>query len=220
VTPAVLSLYASAPPAVRAHVWGRWATCPFGRIVGSVPEQGRVLEVGCGYGLFSNHLALLSHGRDVSGVDVDVDKIVHAQHAAQQARAKGAHVDFHLAPPGEVPDGPWDAIVIVDVLYLLDRDEQMGLIGTCAERLALGGVLVVKEMALEPRWKAAWNHAQEVVAVKVLHITAGEQLTFLDPAVLAATMEQDGLVVTHRRIDRGYPHPHHLIVGARRRSVG
>jgi len=218
--PDVLSLYGSAPLAVRAHVWTRWATCPFARVAAAVPRSGRVLEIGCGYGVFSCHLALSSAERQVLGVDVDVRKIVHAQRAAKRAAARGATCEFHLAPPGDVPEGPWDAVVIVDVLYLLDGDEQAGLLHGCAEQLSLGGVLVVKEMATSPGWKARWNTVQETMSVKVLNITAGDELTFLQPAVLGGWMREDGLVVTHQPLDHGYPHPHHLVVGARRRSVG
>lgn len=217
--PEVLSVYGGAPPAVRAHLAVRWASCPFRRVAARVPDRGRVLEVGCGYGLFSNHLALSSPDREVLGIDIDVRKVVHGQFAAARARARGAHCELHLEPPGEVPDGPWDAIVIVDVLYLLDADAQEGLLRTCAEQVALGGVLVVKEMATTPRWKAIWNTAQETLSVRVLHITAGDRLTFLRPQVLGGWMEEDGLAVTHTDVSRGYPHPHHLITGARRRAV-
>jgi 2-polyprenyl-3-methyl-5-hydroxy-6-metoxy-1,4-benzoquinol methylase len=219
VIPAALSLYAAAPLGVRAHVFGRWATCPFDRVAARVPAQGRILEVGCGYGVLSLHLATIAPGRDVLGIDVDVRKIVHGQFVAERARGRGARCEFQLYPPGEVPDGPWDAIVICDVLYLLDADAQAGLLATCTEQLALGGSLVVKEMAPSPSWKAQWNRIQETLAVRVLHITAGEQLTFLDPDVLGAWMERDGLVVSHEPLHRGYLHPHHLIVGARRRAI-
>ena len=57
------------------------------------------------------------------------------------------------------------------------------------------------------------------MAVKVVNITAGERLTFLDPGLMGAWMEEDGLVVQHEPLHRRYPHPHHLIVGAKRRSV-
>ncbi|MFN2505706.1 MAG: methyltransferase domain-containing protein [Acidimicrobiales bacterium] len=214
-----LSLYSGAPPQVRAHVWGRWATCPFPKVAAAVPERGRVLEIGCGYGLFSCHLALTSPQREVLGVDVDVDKIVHGRFAAEKARNLGAECELHLEPPGEVPEGPWDAVVIVDVLYLLDPDAQAGLLHSCAEQLALGGVLVVKEMASSPRWKARWNAVQETLAVRVLRITTGDQLVFLEPEVLGAWMESAGLKVTHEPLDHRYPHPHHLMVGARRRSI-
>ncbi|MGH9279418.1 MAG: class I SAM-dependent methyltransferase, partial [Acidimicrobiales bacterium] len=70
--PEVLSVYGGAPPAVRAHLAVRWASCPFRRVAARVPDRGRVLEVGCGYGLFSNHLALSSPDREVLGIDIDV----------------------------------------------------------------------------------------------------------------------------------------------------
>lgn len=214
--PDVLSLYANAPLPVRAHVWTRWATCPFRRVAEAVPAKGRVLEMGCGFGVFACHLAVSSRERDVLGVDVDVRKIVHGRFAAERAREKGARCEMHLEPPGDVPEGPWDAVVIVDVLYLLEPDAQAGLLQSCAQQLALGGVLVVKEMARSPRWKARWNTVQETLAVKVLRITSGEQLTFLEPEVLGSWMRSEGLTVDHRSLDRGYPHPHHLIVGRRR----
>lgn len=214
--PPVLRLYRRAPLAVQAHVWVRWFTCPFARVAAAVPERGRVLEVGCGYGLFSSYLALESPDRSVLGVDIDMAKIVHARLVAKHA---GVDADFHVSPPGELPDGPFDGIVIVDVLYLLDVDEQAGLLRSCVERLALGGTLVVKEMDTTPRWKARWNRLQEFLAVKVVRITAGDQLTFLEPSVVAAWLEREGLAVSRRPVDRGYIHPHHLIVGSRRRSV-
>ncbi len=215
--PDAFSFYAGAPLAVRAHVWGRWLTCPFRRVAAFVPERGRVLEVGCGYGMFSCHLAASSRGREVLGIDVDARKVVHGRFACARARAEGVACDIHLCPPGEVPEGPWDAVVIVDVLYLLEPDAQAGLLRSCGEQLAVGGVLVVKEMATSPRWKAQWNRVQETLAVRVLKITAGEELTFLEPEVLGGWMADAGLLVSHQPLDRGYPHPHHLILGARQR---
>ena len=209
----VLSLYRGAPAGVRAHVRVRWATCPFRRISDEVPQTGRVLEVGCGFGLFSSYLALNGRGRHVTGIDVDERKIEPARLAAAEAGVRGATCSFAVAGPGEVPDGPWDAVVIVDVLYLLDAAAQAALLRTCAAALAPGGALVVKEMAPSPRWKAAWNRAQETVSVRLLGITAGHDFTFVEPAVLGGWMEESGLTVRHSRLDRGYPHPHHLVVG-------
>ncbi|HEX3620966.1 MAG TPA: class I SAM-dependent methyltransferase [Acidimicrobiales bacterium] len=206
----VLSLYQDSTLVTRAHVRVRWATCPFRAVAQEIPTSGRILEVGCGHGLLSLLLALTSPARALHGIDVDQDKLDGARAAAVRG---DLDVTFDVAVGGDLPEGPWDAIAIIDVLYLLDADSQRSLLRSCAERLAAGGTLVVKEMAPVPRWKAAWNHAQEVAAVKLLGITEGSELTFLAPAELAAAMSDGGLEVLERPLHRGYPHPHHLLVG-------
>jgi 2-polyprenyl-3-methyl-5-hydroxy-6-metoxy-1,4-benzoquinol methylase len=209
-----VALYAGLSAATRLHVRVRWASCPFPSVADAVPRSGRVLEVGCGHGLFSCYLALQSAERDVHGVDLDAAKIVEARRAAQVAGAAGARVSFAAAPSGAVPPGPWAAITIVDVLYLLPPEEQRRLLAECAVQLAPGGVLVVKEMGLAPRWKFRWNLMQETLSVRVLRITEGRDLAFLSPDELGNAMGEAGLQVTSRRVDRGRPHPHHLVVGS------
>ncbi|MCB1238533.1 MAG: class I SAM-dependent methyltransferase, partial [Tetrasphaera sp.] len=72
---AAVALYADAPRADRVHVRGRWWTAPFTAVEKSLPTTGRVLEVGCGHGLFVAYAALTGPQRTVVGVDIDTDKI-------------------------------------------------------------------------------------------------------------------------------------------------
>lgn len=208
----VLSAYDGASRGTRLHVRGRWRSCPFVAVAAEVPSTGRVLDVGCGHGVLSLLLAVTGPGRTVTGVDVDVEKLVDARQAADRA---GVAVAFDPAPAAGVPAGPWDAITIVDVLYLLGAVPAEALLTAAAEALAPGGVLVVKEIDVRPRWKHALARVQEIVATRVLRITEGSEVDFVPPTVLAAAMERSGLIVEQRRVDRGYLHPHHLLLGRR-----
>jgi 2-polyprenyl-3-methyl-5-hydroxy-6-metoxy-1,4-benzoquinol methylase len=205
-----IAAYRGAPPGDRLHVLVRWLSCPFPPVVDVLPRTGRILEVGCGHGLFSTYVAQRVPGVEVHGVDIDADKIAVATRSTASGR-----LSFAVAESGVLPAGPWDAVVLVDVLYLLDEAGQRALLESCAAVLAPGGVLVVKDMSTRPRWKAWVNRAQETLSVRVLRITAGSaHFAFVEPDQRARWLQAAGLLdVRSRRLDRGRAHPHHLLVG-------
>lgn len=208
----VLALYRGEPLLTRLHTAVRWRTCPFQAVSRVVSPVGRILEIGCGHGLFSALLALQSEDRDVVGTDVDGDKI----RTASRAGARVTNLRFQPAEPSELPSGPWDAICIIDVLYLIDRAGERALLEAAAASLAPGGVVVVKEMATAPRWKFRLMALQERLSVQVLGITEGHDLTFVPPLELAAWLTDAGLdEVTHLPLHAGHLHPHHLLTATR-----
>lgn len=209
----VLGAYRTQGARTRLHTAIRWATCPFEAVALHLPAAGRILEVGCGHGIFSLLAASQAGGRSVVGTDVDGDKIRTASSVATQAIELEGRLRFAPSRPGEVPEGPWDAIAVVDVLYLIDAAGEERLVRDLAGDLAPGGVLLVKEMAQRPAWKFALARLQERVSVQVLGITEGDELTFVDPLEIGRWMADAGLAVEHHDVSRGYLHPHHLIVG-------
>ena len=211
-----LACFDPLPRRERWHVRGRWKSCPVPLVEAEVPLAGRVLEVGCGHGLVSTYLALASPARRVTGVDIDAHKVELAQQAAEQLA--GPRPTFANAADGKLPAGPWDAIVIVDVLYLLPRDRELALLDDCTHALSPQGVLVVKETDVRPRWKHRLAVLQEVVATKVLRITKGDDLSFTPLRELADHLRSRGLEVHTRRVDRGYLHPHALLTASRGRE--
>jgi len=215
VPAAALELYRGEANSVRAHVAGRWKSCPFPAVASHVPETGRVLEIGCGHGLLAAHLALGSSARSVTGTDIDPRKIEIAQRAADAAGGHGARLDFRVEPAGAIPPGPWDAIVVADVFYLLPPAPAQRLLAAMTAALGERGRIVLKETSHTPSWKYQLARAQEVVSVRLLRITAGRDLVFHDPTVLRGWMQDLGLVVREHPLHRGYLHPHHLLVGSR-----
>ena len=72
-----------------------------------VPEDARVLEVGCGAGELLDRI----HARSKIGVDLSPEQVA-------RARARYPLLDVRLAngEQGPLPEGPFDVIVISDTL--------------------------------------------------------------------------------------------------------
>jgi 2-polyprenyl-3-methyl-5-hydroxy-6-metoxy-1,4-benzoquinol methylase len=208
-----VAAYASQPVRVRLHVQLRARTCPFAALVERAPVAGQVLDVGCGHGVLALALALGSPQRSVLGVDIDADKLPAGEAAARRAGA--TNIELRAVETNWSPGGEWVAIVLADVLYLLGTGAARTLLERLAGRLAPGGVLLVKEIDVRPRWKYQLARIQELVATRITRMTEGAGVDFLPPADIAAVLAEAGLAVEHVPLHRGRLHPHHLVIGRR-----
>lgn len=193
----------------RAHMSIRWLVCPLRRIAACVPQKGVILDLGCGHGLFSLLVARESSAREVIGIDLDVDKIALAR-TLNVPNLRFIAGD--IAKQQDLP--PAQAVTIVDVFYLVPYEAQEHLLKLCAQRLAAGGVIVLKEMAEAPRWKVWLNWLEETLAVRVLGITESTDTRFYfrPRADWVALFEKIGFTVEIVPLDKGYYHPHVVFI--------
>lgn len=208
----VQAAYAAAPRSERLHVAARLRSCPMAELADATPASGRVLDFGCGHGAVSLYLAITSPAREITGMDIDGDKLAHARAAADSA---GLPIRFEQVPPMFRPAGEWDAIAIVDVLYLLGEDAALEVVDAAAGALSSHGVLLIKEIDVRPRWKYWLASGQELASTKLLRITEGGGVHFVPPKRIADRLVAADLRVEHRSLHRGRLHPHHLIVARR-----
>ena len=108
---------------------------------GLLPRQGRILDVGCGYGFLANLLALTAKARTVRGLDFDEEKVAVARHGY----VNGPNVAFAPGNALTAEFGPQEAIILSDVLHYLQPDGQQALLQKCADSLTARGVLLVRD---------------------------------------------------------------------------
>lgn len=179
-------------------------------VLARVPRQGRLLEVGCGHGLFANAAALGNPGLRVLGVDPAAEKIRWAG-ATVGTRT---NIAFRCCRIEDVQEGDFDAVAILDVLYLVPRMLWRRFLEACLERLRPGGKLLLKEVDTRPRWKFYRCIAQEMLSVRVLGLTQGCALAFAPRSEMMTLLDEVGfrdLVAVD--LGAGYMTPHVLFEG-------
>jgi len=206
----VLTRYQGLGFAQRAYASVRWRICPFDRVLPFVPERGRLLDVGCGAGLWLNYLALERPELQLVGLDPDPRKLA-------AVRASGsAEIGVHQGSALDLPAGPFDCITVVDVLYLLSDAHKRQVVSACFDRLSPGGALLVKELDVKPLWKFIPAALEETLAVRLVNLTHGDRLHFQRVEDLATVFREAGFTgVEASRVDGGYLHPHVLVRGRR-----
>jgi 2-polyprenyl-6-hydroxyphenyl methylase/3-demethylubiquinone-9 3-methyltransferase len=202
-----LALYADAPPSARLHVRARHWLCPMERIAERVPPAGRVLDVGCGHGLFSNLLALDSPARQVVGVDPMASKIAVAVRAARDL----PNARYVVGTADTIAERGYDVVTILDVLYLLPPPAKRALLERCRALLAPGGLMLLKTNDRAPRWKYLWARTEEQV-MTTLGLTEGQGLYFYSAAENQALLATAGFEADVVRLDTWLPYPHVLFV--------
>lgn len=191
-------------------MWQRWTGTPYAVVGAAVPREGRVLDLGCGFGMFAALLALDAPAREVAGLDVDAGKV-------RRARALfGDLAHFERVDLGEGALPEADTCVVYDVLHhLADAD---ALLRRVAGSLPPGGRLVVKENDVEPLGKRVVSELVEVVATGS-GLTRSAPVRFRSRAGWTAALRAAGFEVElaeHLRAREGWFVPHSLFVGRRR----
>lgn len=125
----------------------RFWTSSFTQIEQFVPKVGKILDLGCGYGIFGNYLALSSEKRIIIGVDTDAGKIKFANKGVPNS-------SFLIGDATKMKIDSFKAIAILDVMHHLNSyEDQENLIKNCEKMLIRNGVLVISDVDSNPFWK-------------------------------------------------------------------
>ncbi len=106
-----------------------------------VPLQGKILDIGCGYGFMSYMLYFTSNKREITGLDYDEEKIDTASHCF----SKPSTVNFVHSDILNFNFEKYDAIILADILHYLQQDEQDKVMEKCIAQLNPGGIVIIRD---------------------------------------------------------------------------
>jgi len=199
-------------PVVRAYCWVRFGILRqrfLDEIGQYLPEDGPVLDIGCGFGLFSLYYAATARRRFVRGLDVNPRRIALARRAAARLG-----IDNVAYAEGDARDFKGDTEVagayMLDIVHHVPPPTVAPMLRQLRRCLAPGGVLLVKDVDTRPaakRW-FTWVLDKAIAPRAPVHYWSAERLQ--------ATLEASGFRVHRHLMVDVLPYPHVLYVAEAR----
>lgn len=174
-----------------------------------LPEEGRILDVGCGFGLFAAYFGQTQPRRCITGIDPNERRIAMAR---QVGAALGlASHEFIVGDARSTKViGPFDAAYVLDVMHHVPADAQEALLARLRDLLAPGGVLVLKDITTEPAFGLKFTELLDR-----LMVGWNEPLAYRHHREWGEMLVRLGFRVRAVRVPDVLPYPH-VVIAARK----
>jgi len=179
---------------------------PFLEEIGQyLPTEGDVLDLGCGFGLFSLYYTIAESGRRITGVDRSERRIAYAR--ASAAKLGLANVEYHVSDALEWRSPRrFDAVYFLDLVHHLPAERVPAFLAGARRLLRDRGILVIKEVAPTPRYKLWFALALDRLVV------GREPIRYWAPEELMGILTGLGFSVVRHRMTDFLPYPHILYI--------
>jgi 2-polyprenyl-3-methyl-5-hydroxy-6-metoxy-1,4-benzoquinol methylase len=195
-------------PVIRLYCWGRFGILRqrfLDEIGQYLPASGTVLDIGCGFGLFSLYYAAAGPRRILHGLDVNARRIAIARRAA--ARLGLENVVYTIADARDFKgDGEYAAAYMLDIVHHVPPETVSPLLRQLRRAVTPGGRLLVKDVDTRPapkRW-FTWMLDKAMAPSAPVHYWSAEDLT--------RALEANGFRVFRHLMVDVLPYPHVLYV--------
>lgn len=182
----------------------------FEAVLAHLPEEGRLVDVGCGEGYL---LALAREARprlELFGFDHDGRRVAQGLAALQGEE----RLSLRVADARSVDLPQAHCIACLDVLHYLPPAEQDQVVARMARALVPGGLLLVRDGVEGSGLRSALTRLSEQLLVGLgRHL--GDGVFFRANGALHDTMSKAGLVVRVQSCAQGTPFANVLLVGER-----
>jgi 2-polyprenyl-3-methyl-5-hydroxy-6-metoxy-1,4-benzoquinol methylase len=173
-------------------------------------DEGRILDVGCGFGLFAGYFGQTHPRRRIVGVDPNARRIDIARRVAASLGLRD-----HTFVVGDVRSaaltGPFDAAYVLDVMHHLPEGDQRGVLERLRGLLVPGGMLLMKDITTEPRFGLAFTKALDR-----LMVGRREPLAYRHHREWGEMLTDLGFKVRMVRVPDMLPYPHVVIAATKK----
>jgi 2-polyprenyl-3-methyl-5-hydroxy-6-metoxy-1,4-benzoquinol methylase len=173
-----------------------------------LPPDGRILDVGCGFGLWAAYFGQMEPARAIIGVDSSERRVEMAQRVVERL---GVQAQFLCADIRHADvEGPFAAAYVLDVLHHIPRADQRAVLERLRDLLAPSGVLLIKDITTEP-----WYGLKFTEVLDRAMVGFHEELAYRHHREWRELLEELGFRVRVVRVPDVLPYPHVVLAATR-----
>ena len=174
------------------------------------PSKGTVLDLGCGFGLFTLYMAMLRPDLEFAGIDIDANWIANA--AAMSERLGLRNVRFVAGDlQARTADRPAACAYAIDLFHHIPRATGNTILKRIRDELLPGGCFLLKEVDTRPLHQLWLCHLTDLVTAP------GTRVHYRSAAEWEQQLRDAGFdSVTVRPMNDRLPYPHVLLVSSKR----
>lgn len=170
-----------------------------------LPHKGAILDIGCGFGMFSLYYALRLPEAKIRGIDLNPRRIAKAQRAAMQLGANNVNYEVGNAATLQLDQG-FDGIYMLDIIHHIPEVAVAPLLKQIFSQLSIGGRLIIKDVSDRPAYKRWFTYLLD----KAMDVRC--KVNYWPPEKLNALLTSIGYeVYIHSMVDI-LPYPHLMYV--------
>ena len=154
-------IHAYDDPIIKAYCWARFKIMRqrfLDEIGQYLPVAGRILDVGCGFGLFSLYFAQKHPGLEITGIDINPSRVRMAQRTAEKLSLENVHYEIGDATSFTLP-AAFDGAYMLDIVHHVPRRAVRPLFKRLHAHLEPGSRLIIKDVAARPAYKRWFTYA-------------------------------------------------------------
>jgi len=193
---------------VKAYCWGRFKILrlSFLEEIGQyLPASGTVLDIGCGFGLFSLYYAKRFPDLNILGIDHNPKRIKMARHAAEKLGLTNVRYETGDAVSLSVDDS-LDGAYMLDIIHHIPWDAVQNMLKQLHTRLKPEGILIVKDVNVRPAYKRWFT----LIMDKLMDLKG--RVHYWDQYDLMKLFHQTGFQTHYHSMVDILPYPHILYI--------
>jgi len=193
---------------IRAYCWGRFKILHhhfLDEIGQYLPKSGLILDIGCGFGLFSLYYAKQFPNLEILGIDINTVRIQIAKQAAKMLSLSNVEYEVANATSYECRTS-LDGAYMLDIVHHIPRNTVMPLLKQFHKKLNQNCRLIIKDVQTKPAYKRWFTYTLD----KIMDMRA--EVNYWEQRELMTLIQSLGFEVFYHSMVDLLPYPHILYI--------